>query len=205
MNSIWCSYNIIIQHFSCICRNMQEKVAENCVLPIFLLRKGALLIQKLTTIELDHRLITTKWYTKFLLNTFLYVKLCRRKVRKLCILKTSTFKKRYNSYRNCRSLCNRSFWWCFYVVTIFFWFFCGCMGVCHRTESDLFLSVLKFITIKSHTKFQINMSKYVREKCRKLYFQKVKKGHNSHKNDDTRTWFDVYKKRVVYQNFSVIR
>ena len=29
----------------------------------------------------------------------------------------------------------------FYVVTMFFGFFCGCMGVCHRTESDLFLFV----------------------------------------------------------------
>ena len=30
----------------------------------------------------------------------------------------------------------------FYVVTMFFGFFCGCMGVCHRIESDLFLSVI---------------------------------------------------------------
>ena len=31
----------------------------------------------------------------------------------------------------------------FYVVTMLFGFFCGCMGVCHRTESDLFLFVLQ--------------------------------------------------------------
>ena len=43
-----------------------------------------------------------------------------------------------------QSLCYRSFWWRFCVVTLFFWFFCGCRGFCHRTESDLFL--LLFIT-----------------------------------------------------------
>ena len=42
-----------------------------------------------------------------------------------------------------QSLCNRSFWWrFFYVVTLFFGFFCGCRGFCHETESDLFLFFL---------------------------------------------------------------
>ena len=26
-----------------------------------------------------------------------------------------------------------------YVVTMLFWFFCGCRGFCHWTESDIFL------------------------------------------------------------------
>ena len=47
-----------------------------------------------------------------------------------------------------KSVCNRCvievFWWRFYVVTMLFGFFCGCMGVCHRTESDLFLFVSVF-------------------------------------------------------------
>ena len=38
-----------------------------------------------------------------------------------------------------QSLCNRSFWWRFYVVTVLFGFFCGRTGFCHRTELDLFL------------------------------------------------------------------
>ena len=33
----------------------------------------------------------------------------------------------------------------FYVVTMLFGFFCGCMGVCHRTKSDLFLFVSMFL------------------------------------------------------------
>ena len=41
-----------------------------------------------------------------------------------------------------QSLCNQSFWWRFYVVTLVFGFFCGCRGFCHRTESDLFLFLL---------------------------------------------------------------
>ena len=32
-----------------------------------------------------------------------------------------------------------------YVVTLFFGFFCGCRGFCHRTESDLFLFLLCLI------------------------------------------------------------
>ena len=45
-----------------------------------------------------------------------------------------------------QSLCNRSFWWRFYVVTLLFGFFSGCRVFFHMTESDLFLFlfVLKF-------------------------------------------------------------
>ena len=32
------------------------------------------------------------------------------------------------------------------VVTLPFWHFCWCMGFCHRTESDLFLFLMKFCT-----------------------------------------------------------
>ena len=31
----------------------------------------------------------------------------------------------------------------FYVVTLLFGLFCGCRGFCHRTESDLFLFLLR--------------------------------------------------------------
>ena len=41
-----------------------------------------------------------------------------------------------------QSLCNRSFWWRFCVVTLLFGFFCWCRGFCHRNESDLFLYLL---------------------------------------------------------------
>ena len=41
------------------------------------------------------------------------------------------------SVRNCCII--EIFGGVFYVVTMLFGFFCGCMGVCHRTESDLFL------------------------------------------------------------------
>ena len=36
-------------------------------------------------------------------------------------------------------MCNQSFWWRFYVVTLLFGLFCWCRGFCHRTESDVFL------------------------------------------------------------------
>ena len=42
-----------------------------------------------------------------------------------------------------QSLCNRSFWWRLCVVTLLFGFFCRCWGLCHRTETDLFLFLLK--------------------------------------------------------------
>ena len=35
----------------------------------------------------------------------------------------------------------------FYVATMLFGFFCGFMGVCHRTESDLFLLSLYALTL----------------------------------------------------------
>ena len=38
-----------------------------------------------------------------------------------------------------QSLCNRSFWWRLWVVTLLFGFFCWYRGFCYRTESDLFL------------------------------------------------------------------
>ena len=44
---------------------------------------------------------------------------------------------RPKSVRNCCII--EIFGGVFYVVTMLFGFFCGCMGVCHRTESDLFL------------------------------------------------------------------
>ena len=37
------------------------------------------------------------------------------------------------------------FWWRFYVVTMFLGYFCGCRGVCHRTESDLFIFVFAYV------------------------------------------------------------
>ena len=46
-----------------------------------------------------------------------------------------------------KSVCNqRSFWWRFCVVTLFFVFFCRCRGFCHRTESDLCLFLLVSVT-----------------------------------------------------------
>ena len=44
-----------------------------------------------------------------------------------------------------KSVCNRCvievLGGVFYVVLLFFGFFCGCRGFCHRTESDLFLFI----------------------------------------------------------------
>ena len=40
-------------------------------------------------------------------------------------------------------VCNRSLWWCLCVVTLLFGFFSWCRGFCHRTESDLFLFLLR--------------------------------------------------------------
>ena len=37
-----------------------------------------------------------------------------------------------------QSLCNRSFWWHFCVVTLPVWHFCWYRGLCHRSKSDLF-------------------------------------------------------------------
>ena len=77
-------------------------------------------------------------------------KLVREKCGKLCI---SKFQKGHNSYKNWRKL-----------MTF---------------ELDLYYS-----KTKSNAKFQLNMSKRVREKCGKLYFQfsTFHKGHNSNKN-----------------------
>ena len=44
---------------------------------------------------------------------------------------------RPKSVNNCRVI--KLFGGVFCVVTLLFWFFCGCSGFCHRTESDLFL------------------------------------------------------------------
>ena len=46
------------------------------------------------------------------------------------------------------------FWWRFYVVTMLFGISCGCMGVCHRTESDLFL----FVFINSELLVDLGLS-----------------------------------------------
>ena len=40
-----------------------------------------------------------------------------------------------------------SFGGVFYVVRLLFGLFCGCRGVCHRTESDLFLFLLHSIVL----------------------------------------------------------
>ena len=47
---------------------------------------------------------------------------------------------RPKSVRNCCVI--EVFGGVFYVVTMLFGIFCVCMGICHRTESDLFLFVL---------------------------------------------------------------
>ena len=42
-----------------------------------------------------------------------------------------------------RNRCVIEFWWRFCVVTLLFGFFCWCKGICNRTESDLFLFLIK--------------------------------------------------------------
>ena len=46
--------------------------------------------------------------------------------------------------------CNRFFTWYLFLVAflychVAFWTFCECGGICHRTESDLFIFLLVFI------------------------------------------------------------
>ena len=41
--------------------------------------------------------------------------------------------------KSVRDRCEINFSYCFRVVALLFGFFCGCSGLCHRTESDLFL------------------------------------------------------------------
>ena len=52
-----------------------------------------------------------------------------------------------------------------------------------QTYTELWHSNL-ILKTKSYVKFQLNMSKHIRDKLRKLYFQysTFQKGHNSHKN-----------------------
>ena len=48
----------------------------------------------------------------------------------------------------------------FCVVTLLFKFFCGCRGFCHKTESDLFLFLLK---VKCKDQLKCNLS------CKRVY------------------------------------
>ena len=61
---------------------------------------------------------------------------------------------------------------------------------------------LKFIYWKSYTKFQLNISKHIEEKCGKLCIFSIpssKWGITPTKIDDTRTWTDSYSMKVIYR------
>ena len=61
---------------------------------------------------------------------------------------------------------------------------------------------LTFIKWKSYTKFQLNMSKHIEEKCGKLCISSIpntKRGITPTKIDDTRTWSDVHWQKVIYK------
>ena len=94
---------------------------------------------------------------------------CRRKVQETVYFQYFKSQKGRYSYKN---------WW---VLTIL--------------QLDL-----KYSKIKSYVKFQLNMSKHVGEKCGILSISSIlsyKSGINPTKIDDTRTWSNVYKKKVT--------
>ena len=82
-----------------------------------------------------------------------------------------------------QSLCNRSFWWYFCVVTLLFGFFCQCRGFCHRTESDLFLLLFG-------TEFDYHITYLIMTECFQLSNYKVIKGCSV--NSNTFGWFVLY-------------
>ena len=94
---------------------------------------------------------------------------CRRKVQKTVYFQYSKSQKGHYSYKN---------WW----------------------EMTTLQLDLKYSKIKSCVKFQLNRSKHVREKCRILSISSIpsyKSGITLTKIDDTRTWSNVYKKKVT--------
>ena len=48
-----------------------------------------------------------------------------------------------------QSLYNRTFWWCFCVVTLPFWHFCWHKEFCQRTKSELFLFLIIKLNLKN--------------------------------------------------------
>ena len=84
--------------------------------------------------------------------------------------------KTYCNYRpkSVRTRCEIGiFSWRFCAVTLLFGFFRGCRGVCHRTESDLFLFSRKVIVIE----FEVILSKalLLSKICWQLSKLKIKK------------------------------
>ena len=93
-----------VQNFSSICQSMQEKTAENCVIPIFKVPKEAQLLQKLTKKNVIRTCSEVHQNKVMCKISAQYVKACRRKVQKTVNFLYSKFTKRHNSFNNWRKV-----------------------------------------------------------------------------------------------------